>query len=324
MPATNRFISFTEALKILKAGKVVALPTETVYGLGASIDSKKGLKQIFQIKKRPFFDPLIVHCYDIKQAESLTLGNIFPAKELYSHFSPGPLTLVLPKHKKVSSLITAGKNTVALRIPAHPLMRSILKELGTPIAAPSANLFGKTSPTRASHLLRIFGGKIPILDGGDATIGLESTIIRLDSRKKQILILRPGSISHENLKQFLSQKKIPWSVLEANKKTPYPGNFAKHYAPAVPLIIVESTKPLKTLHSRLKKQFPKKKIKFLKISPSPYITARYLYHQMQTFSEKKENVICVQKNPTSKYKKSCWPAIWNRLEKASSHTITIS
>lgn len=323
MSATKQPISFKDALKFLKAGKVVALPTETVYGLGASIYSSKGLKKIFQIKKRPFFDPLIVHCYDIEQAESLTVGNIFPAKELWSRFSPGPLTLVLPKSKKVSSLITAGKNTVALRIPAHPLMRNILKELGAPIAAPSANLFGQTSPTRASHLLKAFNGRIPVLNGGNSTIGLESTIIRPDPKKRQILILRPGSISHDDLKKFLSEKKIFWNVIEANKKTPHPGSFAKHYAPAVPLIIVESAKPLKTLQLKLNKQFPKKKIKFLKISPSPYITARYLYHQMQTLSKKKENLICVQKNPVSKYQQSCWPAIWNRLEKASSHKIII-
>lgn len=302
---------------------MVTLPTETVYGLGASIYSPKGLKKIFQIKKRPFFDPLIVHCYDIKQAESLTLGNIFPAKELWSRFSPGPLTLVLPKGEKVSPLITAGKNTVALRIPAHPLMRDILKELGAPIAAPSANLFGQTSPTRASHLSAALGDRVPVLDGGSSKIGLESTIIRPELKKREIFILRPGSINHDDLKKFLSEKKISWNVVVATKKTPHPGNFTKHYAPAVPLIIVESAKPLNTLKLKLARQFPKKKIKFLKIAPSPYITARYLYHQMQTLSEKKENLICVQKNPSSKYQQSCWPAIWNRLEKASSHTIII-
>ena len=169
MSATKKkSISFKETLKLLKDGEVVALPTETVYGLGASIYSPKGLKKIFQIKKRPFFDPLIVHCYDIKQAEGLTLGNIFPAKELWSRFSPGPLTLVLPKSEKVSSLITAGENTVALRIPAHSLMRDILRELGVPIAAPSANLFGQTSPTRASHLSAALGDRVPVLDGGSA------------------------------------------------------------------------------------------------------------------------------------------------------------
>ena len=317
-------ISFQEALKLLKAGEVVALPTETVYGLGSSIYSLKGLKKIFQIKKRPFFDPLIVHCHSIEQAKSLTKGDTFLAEALWSHFSPGPLTVVLPKNSKVSPLITAQAKTVALRIPAHPLMRQILRELDQPIAAPSANLFGETSPTRASHVLSVFSGRVPVLDGGASEIGLESTIVQENFQKKQIFILRSGSIFVEDIKKFLVKKKFVYDIVEKSNNFSQPGSFSRHYAPGVPLIIVESEKPLKVVRDFLSKKYPGKKIVFLKLSSSPQITARYLYHQMRVLSEDKKNIICVCKKKFSKYAKNFWPAIWNRLEKASSKKIALT
>lgn len=316
-------ISFQKALKLLKVGEVVALPTETVYGLGASIYSGKGLKKIFQVKKRPVWDPLIVHCYDVKQAKSLIKGDIFLAEALWAYFSPGPLTVVLPKNSKVSPLITAQAETVALRIPSHPLMRRILKALNQPVAAPSANLFGETSPTKASHVLSSFSGRIPVLDGGDCKIGLESTIVQPDSIKKELLILRPGFISKEDIKNFLEKKKHPWKIMRGGKTFSQPGGFSKHYAPGVPLIVVESGKSLKAIEGFLFKKYPSKKVKFLKLSSSPQITARYLYHQMRVLSEDKKNIICVCKRSFPKYGKGFWPAIWNRLEKASSRTIIL-
>ena len=323
MPKNNHIIAFKEALELLKAGQVVALPTETVYGLGTSIYSTKGLKNIFQIKKRPFFDPLIVHCYNIKQAKSLTVGDVSIAEALWSCFSPGPLSIVLPKNSKVSPMITANEKTVALRIPSHPLMRRLLKALSQPVAAPSANLFGGTSPTKASHVLSAFEGSVPVLDGGDSDIGLESTIIRPDFIKKQIVILRSGFISVEDLRKFLVKKKLLWSVVEVKGKSFHPGNFSKHYAPKVPLIIIESEKTLKTLTKILSEKYPHKKPKFLKLSSSPQITARFLYHQMQVLSEDKKNIICVRKKKSLKYKTGFWIAIWDRLQKASSRGLVI-
>ena len=324
MPKNNpQIIAFREALALLKAGKVVALPTETVYGLGASIYSVKGLKSIFQIKKRPFFDPLIVHCYDIKQARSLTVGDVSIAEALWSCFSPGPLTIVLLKNLKVAPIITANEKTVALRIPSHPLMRRILKALSQPVAAPSANLFGETSSTKASHVVCAFKGCVPVLDGGDSDIGLESTIIRPDFVKRQIVILRPGSISVEDLRKFLVKKNLLWSVVEVKGTSSHPGSFSKHYAPKVPLIIIESEKPLKILKPVLSKKYPLKKIKFLKLSSSPQITARFLYHQMRVLSEDKNNIICVRKKKSLRQNEGFWPAIWDRLQKASSKKLVI-
>lgn len=205
-------VGFSEAVSLLKAGKVVALPTETVYGLAASIYSLKALKKIFHLKNRPFTDPLIVHCKNSHQAESLVIGDIFLAKALWAYFSPGPLTVVLSKTKRISPLITAQSETVAIRIPSHPLLLRILKKLDEPLAAPSANLFGQTSPTRASHVLSAFSGSVPVLDGGSSAIGLESTIVWPDIFNREIIILRPGAVSAEDLKKFLKQKKLLWKV----------------------------------------------------------------------------------------------------------------
>ena len=308
-------VSFKKALSLLREGEVVALPTETVYGLAGRIDQKKTIEKIFQLKKRPLFDPLIVHCYDKKQALQHLSGDQFFIETLFDFFSPGPLTVIGKKNKKIFPIITAGKTTAALRIPQHPLTRKILKELSAPLAAPSANLYGKVSPVKASHVLSSFNKKVPVLDGGDCKKGLESTIIFPHIKKKKIFIVRPGMITKERLEVFLKKHKMDFTV-EYRTGAYQPGGQKSHYKPQVPLYILETQKKEKAIKQFLSKKFPDKNLKQLELESSPQKTARLLYSHLRKFSNKKENLIFIRK--TKKQSKGLWETIWNRLDKASS------
>ena len=308
-------VSFKEALSLLLNGEIVALPTETVYGLAGRIDKEKTLEKIFSLKKRPLFDPLIVHCYDKKQALKYISDDSFFVEMLFDFFSPGPLTVVVNKNKKISALITAGKSTVALRIPQHPLIRKILKALPVPLAAPSANLYGKVSPVSANHVLSSFNKTVPVLDGGKCKKCLESTIVLPDIKKKKLFILRPGMVTKENLKSFLSKKRLGFAV-EHKKNIFQPGGQTSHYKPEVPLYILETQKKEKEIKAFLSKKFPKKNLRNLKLESSPQKTARLLYSRLRQLSSKKENLIFIQK--TERQRGDLWEAIWNRLGKASS------
>jgi L-threonylcarbamoyladenylate synthase len=164
------------AVEKLINGEVVGIPTETVYGLGAVISKSDAIKKIFTTKERPFFDPLIVHVSGVEQAKELSLDWSAAADILAQEFWPGPLTLVLPK-KNVSDLITSGLQTVGVRCPDHKIALEIIEKVGEPIAAPSANRFGKTSPTCKKHVLEEFNDAVFVVDGGDCSVGIESTII---------------------------------------------------------------------------------------------------------------------------------------------------
>ena len=311
-------INYDQALEFLKKGEVVALPTETVYGLAGRIDSKETLKKIFHIKNRPLFDPLIVHCRDAYQAGQY-VEEIPPfAETLWNKFSPGPLTLVLKKNSRVSNLITAHQDTVALRIPRHPLMRRILKDLRVPLAAPSANMFGCVSPTRANHVLRAFKGQVPILDGGVCEEGLESTIIR--PLNEQLIILRMGSLTEEKIQKFLNTNNIPCTISLENSHF-VPGGQKSHYAPPVPLYILEHSSREKA-ERFLKKQFPDCSIKYLDLNSKPELAARSLYHDLRELSQDKKAVICVQKIQNKKG--GLWDTIWDRLEKAATGIFKLS
>ena len=310
-------VSLSSALQLLREGDVVALPTETVYGLAGRMDSQTALEKIFHIKKRPFFDPLIVHCCDKRQALQYTAEAPPLAERLWDLFSPGPLTLVLRKNAKVPSVVTAGQETVALRIPRHPLFRRILKDLKVPVAAPSANLFGCVSPTRADHVLTAFNGKVPVLDGGVCEEGLESTIVRPQARR--LIILREGSLPGEEIQKALKAKNIPCAL--SRKTSPFiPGGGKSHYAPAIPLYIVENPSG-KNTEDFLSKKFPGRSIKHLKLHSRPEIAARRLYHDLRALSQDKNALICVQK--TGQTTAGLWRAIWDRLEKAASGKLKV-
>ena len=223
---------------VLKLGELVAIPTETVYGLAAHALDVRACRKIFTAKRRPTDDPLIVHVSNLGAAEKLAEFND-AARVIAHHFWPGPLTLVLPKKKNVPSIVTSGQNTVALRSPAHPLARRLLKLSGLPLAAPSANLFGYVSPTTAEHVRLGLGGRIKhILDGGPCQVGVESTIVDL-SRPGQIRVLRPGAISAKELLAVLQRAGLKSRIVSG--KTPIsllaPGLLDQHYSPHTPLSI---------------------------------------------------------------------------------------
>jgi len=224
------------AVELLRGGEAVALPTETVYGLAADALREEAVVKIFQAKSRPRFDPLIVHLPDAEAVTRIAIidnevKTIFD--RLQKQFWPGPLTFVFPRSAVVSDLVTAGLKTVAVRLSAHPIFSEIIRTFGGPLAAPSANRFGRISPTTAAHVREELDGLIPlIVDAGPTTHGLESTIIAL--RNGRIEILRRGPVTQEQLAEFGEIAVIgPTSHPEA------PGQLASHYAPRTPLVLVE-------------------------------------------------------------------------------------
>lgn len=234
---TERAEALTHAVALLRRGDLVALPTETVYGLAANALDPIAVAKIFEAKERPRFDPLIVH---LPNREWLERIASVPAKhrqvigKLADKFWPGALTLVLPKRKIVPDIVTAGLDTVAVRLSAHPVFAEIVGELNEPLAAPSANRFGRVSPTTARHVLDELDGRIPlIIDGGPTEHGIESTIVAVQGGK--IAILRRGPITHEELSEFAE-------VVTAaeTRRISAPGQLPSHYAPTTPLRLIHN------------------------------------------------------------------------------------
>lgn len=219
-----------EAAAVLRQGGLVAFPTETVYGLGADALNPKAVARIFGVKGRPVSDPLIVHIGEREGLFQVAREVPETALRLAEYWMPGPLTLVLPRRPEVPDIVTAGKTTVAVRMPAHPVALGLIRAAGTPVAAPSANRFGHTSPTRAEHVLEDLGGAIEmVLDAGPTPIGVESTV--LDLTRDPPVILRPGGAPREALEALLG---IPLRVAEparCEKDVRSPGMLPRHYAP---------------------------------------------------------------------------------------------
>ncbi|MDR2372020.1 MAG: threonylcarbamoyl-AMP synthase [Puniceicoccales bacterium] len=241
-------VSIRRVVDALRSGEVVALPTETVYGLAAIISDDAALRKIFEVKARPLVDPLIVHVLDLSSLLNLVQisDDLFNGVyRLVDAFCPGPLTFLLRKRKSVSDIITAGKKTVAVRLPAHTIFREVLRQSG-PLAAPSANPFGYLSPTCAAHVSASIGDKIPyILDGGTCTIGLESTI--LDLTGKHFAILRPGAITAEMIEDVLGKKIVPYRPLVSADPSA-PGILKQHYSPRTRLRLFERSPEVEIPH----------------------------------------------------------------------------
>lgn len=232
------------AADVLIAGGLVAIPTETVYGLAANAYDTEAVVRIFDMKQRPLFNPLIVHTSDINRLSDFA-GPIPPVlQEIAKQCWPGPLTILLPRGERIDPLVTAGSALVAVRIPAHSLTRKLLERLPFPLAAPSANLFGTVSPTTAQHVAAQFGDRLGyILDGGPCAVGIESTIIKL-GEKGLVEILRPGGIPIEKLVDILAY--TPLQVTLANNAPEAPGMLKSHYAPRIPLLLGDLSQLLKT------------------------------------------------------------------------------
>jgi L-threonylcarbamoyladenylate synthase len=226
------------AKNLLENDEVVAIPTETVYGLAGNIFSEKAIKKIFETKKRPFFNPLIVHVHSLACLETICSEIPLKAKLLANNFWPGPLTLVLKKQNSISDLVTGGKDTVAVRIPNHLLTLELLSKLDFPLAAPSANPFGSISPTTAEHVANYFSNTLPlVLDGGNCENGIESTIIGFENEEP--ILYRLGAISREEIESVIG------SILLKNKNEnapEAPGMLTRHYAPLTKTILVNDVK----------------------------------------------------------------------------------
>lgn len=224
---------------LLERDNIVAIPTETVYGLAGNAFSPAGVATIFQVKNRPAFDPLIVHSDSLQKIKDFVSHFPEKASALAARFWPGPLTLLLPRNRHIPDLVTSGLDTVAVRIPNHPLTLQLLNILDFPLAAPSANPFGYISPTRAEHVENQLGNQIPyILDGGPSQVGIESTIIGFEGEKA--IIYRLGGISIEDIEKIIG----PVQVMPHSSSNPQaPGMLKSHYAPRKP-VYIENISPL--------------------------------------------------------------------------------
>ena len=224
-----------EAAGLIRAGEVVAFPTETVYGLGADATSPEAVERIYRAKQRPRDNPAIVHIASMDDLARVALDRPQAVERLAAGFWPGPLTLVLRARPEISAAVSRGLETVAVRMPAHAIARALITLSGRPIAAPSANLSGRPSPTTAAHVLEDLGGRIPlILDGGACAIGLESTV--LDLTAGEPLILRPGRVTREDLEAALGSPVRDEGDAEARRRSP--GTRYRHYTPRAPVVLV--------------------------------------------------------------------------------------
>ena len=235
--------ALNRAAEILRNGSLVALPTETVYGLGANALDADAVARIYAAKQRPAWDPIIVHISDEAMLDSLTADVPQAARKLMKAFWPGPLTLLLPRSKAVPDVVTAGRPLMGVRMPAHPVALELIRRAGVPVAAPSANLFAHTSPTTAAHVLSDLDGRIDaVLDAGPTEHGVESTV--LDPCQSPMVIYRPGAVTAEEIRAvggavqiFRSPRKL---VKEPREALPSPGVGLRHYAPKAQLVLVEA------------------------------------------------------------------------------------
>ncbi len=266
VPATAAAID--RAAAIIREGGLVVFPTETVYGLGADALQPTAVARIFEAKRRPAFDPLIVHISELPELEPLTAAVDGRVRLLAARFWPGPLTLVLPKTDRVPDIVTSGLPSVAVRMPSHPTARALIAAAGTPIAAPSANLFGSLSPTDPAHLAGALLQSIDlVLDGGRCPVGVESTVLSLTDREPRIL--RFGGLPRSDIEAVIG----PVAVNTTSSSNPQsPGQVPKHYAPGTPLVVLGSA-PVPA---------PGLKVGLLALAPDsardtePYAVVRYL------------------------------------------------
>lgn len=302
---------------MLLKGEVVAIPTETVYGLAGWIYSETGLRKIFSTKERPFFDPLIVHIDSMAKAKTLTTDWTLVHEALAQKCWPGPLTLIAKKHDSINPLITSGLDSVGLRCPNHELTLELLSQIEGGLAAPSANKFGKTSPTQSAHVFEEFGNDVSILDGGSCQVGIESTVAGVEKTSDgfKVLIYRPGFYTAQMLQEILKEAQIKASVTYAESPVA-PGQLKHHYMPNIPLVIVPLNFDWKTHHSQLEKELGKtfSHPADWKLAPEPAMASRELYQDLRRFSQAGHDLILIKRE--AHQHTDDWMGIWNRLNKA--------
>lgn len=315
------------AAELLRTGGTVAFPTETVYGLGADISIPSAISKIFQIKQRPTDHPLIVHFADMSQLQHWANEIPESAWKLAEHFWPGPLTLILQRSSRIPTTITGGQDTVGLRIPNHPIALDLLKTLGsdTAIAAPSANRFGRISPTTAAHVYAELGDTVGmILDGGACEVGLESTIVSFNNDTPTIV--RPGGVSPDALADVLNGQIILANKNNSTERAP--GTHDSHYAPTTPLEACSSEHITQhslelaaqglrivviTWSNCMKDMASNENISRFRMSPESYAYGSQLYATLHQFDRKKYDRLLIETPPSSPN----WLAINDRLQRAS-------
>ena len=239
----NNIDDIRYAAELIRDGQVVGIPTETVYGLGADASNEEAVGKVFAAKGRPADNPLIVHLADFSDAVKYTSRIPALAYKLAERFTPGPLTMVMPKNDRIPLVTSGGLDTVGIRVPSHPVMHSIIEQSGCVIAAPSANRSGLPSPTSAEHVMRDMNGRIAaVVDGGQSEFGVESTVISFDG-EDSVRILRPGAVTREMLLEVCGEVVIDPAILSEvgeGEKVASPGMKYKHYSPKADIIMVES------------------------------------------------------------------------------------
>lgn len=299
-----------DAAKLILTGDIVAFPTETVYGLGADATNPLAIKKIFETKGRPADNPLIVHIADVEQLNYIVSEIPEPAKKLMDIFWPGPLTLVFKKLQSVPDLVTAGLDTVAVRMPSHTLALELIRK-SKPLVAPSANKSGRPSPTRAAHVLADLGNTVPVLDGGPCNVGIESTV--LDVTSEPYTILRPGSISADELKPVCNIQVI-YGDDKGEKSVRSPGLKYSHYKPDAKVVWYsgnEKGKVLRISHGEKSAD----KVHHISFNGDFNKMASLLYDLFRSADNKGYDVIAIDTLP-SDVKHPIIIALTNRIEKA--------
>ncbi|MFP7492604.1 L-threonylcarbamoyladenylate synthase [Terribacillus saccharophilus] len=319
-----------EAADLLRKGETIAFPTETVYGLGADATNEQAVRKIFEAKGRPSDNPLIVHVASKNQLEDLVEDVPEAAFTLLDAFSPGPITIILKSKGTVASNVSAGLDSIGIRIPSHPVGLRLLEEVGLPIAAPSANISGRPSPTKAEHVTHDLEGRIAgIMDGGPTGIGLESTVI--DCTEAVPVILRPGGITAEAIEAVIGTVMIdPGLAGDEKEKPKAPGMKYTHYAPEAPLYLVEKDMQQHAdklaedgeivgiiATEELAQQLENERIQVCGTREDLSTVAQHLYDALRYFKKSDVSVILCE----SFGKQGVGAAIMNRLEKAATGSI---
>ena len=310
-----------KAAEIIKNGGTVAFPTETVYGLGADGLNPTAVAKIFEIKKRPTFNPLILHIDDKTKLNSICEINDSRITKLTDAFWPGPLTLVLPKKNIVPEIVTADNPTVAIRIPKNEIAIELIKLSGVPVAAPSANLFNRLSPTKASHVYNQLGDTVDmILDGGDTEVGVESTIIEITGN--DVFLLRPGGITKEQIEELLNCKiEVKQRTTDPNS----PGQLPFHYSPRTPLKFLSEADLVKLKDKKVGAIFLKEQTLDFNFNQTVILSsdgnlreaAANMFSALHRLDEKNLDVILVEPIPET----GLGLAMMDRLKKAAANFI---
>ncbi len=329
-----------EVCERLQRGGACALPTETVYGLAARVHDHDALRRVFAVKGRPLFDPLIVHVADADQARRMTAAWPRAAARLAERYWPGPLTLVLPRSTAAADIVTAGLDTVGVRAPDHPATLEVLRRVG-PLAAPSANRFGRTSPTRPEHVAAEFPDEdLLILDGGPCGVGIESTVLALDIDADRSVapragrVLRPGPISRDALEAALGAVvEQQRSRSDPGRPAQAPGTLDRHYEPGVPVVIVNAEErrvstsadearflsdPVVAAVARAARlrALTSVEVSTIHLADEPTTAARTLYADLRVAaSSDGVRAIAIIRRPHQRG--PAWTAIWDRLERAA-------